>query len=150
MNYVVIYDPLYSLEFGKGPWLIMLLLTIPAALGAWRPSLLRGRPRSLSQPARILLVLGPTIAFLWISLVVTADGYNQKRLFEAGDFTFTEGAVHGFTPVGDHRPARFDLHGVPFSYYGSLGAPIHDGMQLRISHRGGTILRVEALRDRLG
>ncbi len=141
MDFATVYDPLYSLGSS-----IVTGLLVALVFGLWvvRPGLFLRRGWGLSQRGHVLISVAVGALLFGLAVSLLSDLVVQRRRFEAGDYAVAEGVVRGFVPVGDHRPARFDLGDAHFTFYGSLGVPVTEGLRLRILHRGDLILRVEA------
>ena len=106
------------------------------------------------RPAIILLILFSSATMV----VFAATFYRYASLVQgkrAGRVAIVEGAVNNFKPGGSHRRESFCVESSCFEYSRnapmdgfinaeSQGGPIiKDGLQVRVTHVAGTIVRLE-------
>jgi hypothetical protein len=134
------------------------VLVFAPKLLAWLPGL-QGRSRRLFSWSYFLFALTWTI----IASIGTYSSYRAVRAAEdEGRFTVVEGTVQNFHPMpyGGHSQETFEVDGMPFHYSdydgspgfhttASHGGPIREGLPVRISFAGTTILKLEIASDSL-
>lgn len=100
-----------------------------------------------------------SFAILWTLIAGLGIGFQQYQLrsdYARGDFDVVEGIVENFDPMPyeGHKSETFTVNGVKFSYSdyrvtpgfnntASHGGPIREGLSVRISYIGNTILKLE-------
>jgi hypothetical protein len=154
VNYHVVFD---ALQTGSQPAMclfISLILLVPGTVG-W--ALQRSPdPHSVLKGKIFLLI---SIASFGVSLVVATISsveYHQMKLALAeGDYQVTEGIVKEFVPIPPGGPPveSFRVGGASFHYGSGWDSIvfnsawnrryIHNDVQVRITHQGVSILRVE-------
>ena len=104
---------------------------------------------------------------LWFSLIWTMatfavtfpEYYLLRKKYRAHQYSVVEGIVENFKPMPyeGHENETFTVNGMRFEYSdyavssgfnqtSSHGGPIKEGIQVRISHIGNVILRLEILK----
>jgi hypothetical protein len=156
-GYVVVYDILRD-GIGVVPVAVCLGMLIPfgVVLG------LLVAQRKQRKP----VVGGVVWLVLWGTASLLGGGnvlYQHFRCVvwaRSGDFQVLEGRVTQFHPMARGKGSEnFTVNGVTFSYgdrnlgqggfrysFGS-GGQLHEGVQVRVSHREGRILKLEILRE---
>jgi len=154
VNYHVVFDALQTGSQLAICLFIPLLLLVPGAVG-WA---LKRSPDPYSVfKGKVFLFI--SIASFGISLMVATISfveYHQMKLALAeGDYQVTEGIVKEFVPMPPrgHPVESFRVGGASFHYGSGWDSIvfnsawnrgyIHNGAQVRITHRGVDILRVE-------
>ena len=154
MNYHVVFDALRNGSQLAICLFIPVFLLVPGAVGwALRNS---SGPHSVWKEKAFLFI---SIVSFGISLVVATISfveYHQMKLVLAeGDYQVTEGIVKDFVPMpsSGHPVESFTVGGAPFHYGSGWNSIvfnsawnrgyIHNDAQVRITHRGINILRVE-------
>lgn len=100
-----------------------------------------------------------TFSIIWTLITGLGIGSQQYQLrtdYARGDFDVVEGIVENFDPMPyqGHKSETFTVDGVKFSYSdfqvtsgfnntASHGGPIREGLPVRISYKGNTILKLE-------
>ena len=154
MHYHVVFDALQNGSQLAICLFIPLFLFVPGAVD-WALKRSPG-PRSVLQGKLFLFI---SIACFGTSLVVAMISfveYHQMKLaLGEGDYQVTEGIVKEFIPMppSGHPVESFRVGGRSFHYgsgWDSIGfnsawnrGYIHNDAQVRITHRGVDILRVE-------
>lgn len=98
-------------------------------------------------------------AVLWTLTAGLSIGSKQLSLredYENGNFKVVEGTVENFDPMpsSGHKMESFTVNGIRFEYSdfevtpgfnnaASRGGPIREGLKVRISYIGNTILKLE-------
>ena len=98
-------------------------------------------------------------AVLWTVSAWHSASSHQNELrsrYVSGDFTVVEGVVENFDPMPEHgnKMESFTVKNTKFSYSdfyitpgfnnaASRGGPIREGLYVRISHIGNTIVKLE-------
>jgi hypothetical protein len=154
VNYHVVFDALQNGSQLAICLFIPLFLLAPVAVG-W--ALTRSPGPHPALKGKVFLFI--SIASIGISLMVATISfveYHQMRLGLAeGDYQVTEGIVKEFVPMpaSGHPVESFRVGGASFHYGSGWDSIvfnsawnrgyIHNGAQVRITHRGVDILRVE-------
>ena len=154
MNYHVVFDALQNGSQLAICLFIPLFLLVPGAVG-W--ALKRSPDPHSVLKGKVFLFI--SIASFGVSLVVATISlveYHQMKLALAeGDYQVTEGIVKEFVPMppSGHPVENFRAGGASFHYGSGWDSVvfnsawnrgyIHNGAQVRITHRGVDILRVE-------
>lgn len=100
-----------------------------------------------------------SFAVLWTliaGLGIGVQQYQLRKSYAQGNFNIVEGAVENFDPMPyeGHKSETFTVDGVKFSYSDyqvtpgfnnatSHGGPIQEGLPVRISYIGNTIVKLE-------
>lgn len=154
MNYHVVFDALQNGSQLAICLLIPLFLLVPVAVG-W--ALKRSHDPHSVLKGKVFLFI--SIASFGVSLVgatISFVEYHQMKLALAeGDYQVTEGIVKEFVPMpaSGHPVESFRVGGASFHYGSGWDSIffnsawnrgyIHNDAQVRITHRGVNILRVE-------
>jgi len=154
MHYHVEFDALRNGSELAICVVIPLLLLVPGIVG-W--TLMRSRDTNLARKGTLFL-FASTVSFV-ITVVVASVGFveyhQMKKAVATHDYQVTEGVVSNFIPMpsSGHPSESFSVGGISFRYgagWDSLvfnaawnRGYIHNGAQVRITHRGIDILRVE-------
>lgn len=91
-----------------------------------------------------------------LCLNLAAEQYSLRERFRKGEYDTVEGIVEEFDPMpkGGHKNESFKVNGVKFEYSdfdispgfhnaASHGGPIREGLFVRVSHIGDTIVKLE-------
>lgn len=161
MNYQTIFEAT-SEPYRNLTFLIPgLAVSAVGAVLVWRPALLE-RFGYKQRGWRVFSWLFFLFAVLWTLsagfLLVSRDLAASQELAR-GNCSVIEGVVENFHPMpkSGHDTERFEVNGVHFSYSdyatsrgfnntASHGGPISEGLQVRICHNSGDILRLEVAR----
>jgi len=154
VNYHVVFDALQTGSQLAICLFIPLFLLVPGAVG-W--ALKRSHDPHSALKGKVFLFI--SIASFGVSLVVATNSlveYHKMKLALAeGDYQVTEGIVEEFIPMppSGHRVESFRVGGASFHYGTGWDSfvfnsawnrgYIHNDAQIRITHRGINILRVE-------
>ncbi len=154
MNYHLVFDALQSGSQFAICFFIPLYLLVPGAVG-WALKKAAG-PHSIWKERAFLFI---SIVGFGISLVVATisvvEFHEMKLALAEGDYQVTEGIVEEFVPMPTSgQPVESFRVGEVFFHYGSgwdslcfnsalNRGNIHNQAQVRITHRGNNILRVE-------
>jgi hypothetical protein len=155
VHYHVVFDALQTGSQLAVCLFIPLYLLVPGAVG-W--ALKRSSGSHSVRKEKALLFI--SIVGFGISLVAATISFVEYRQMKSaladGDYQVTEGIVEDFVPMpSSGQPVEsFRVSGVSFRYgsgWDSLyfssatnRGNIHNHAQIRITHRGNNILRVEA------
>ena len=157
MEYEVVFEIAKS---GMGELIFilpgLLFMIVGAGLIKFRDKLAEKRPRSFVNFFSFFFF---GFAVLWTLGAGLSIGSKQSSLredYENGNFEVVEGSVENFDPMprSGHKMESFTVDGVRFEYSDfvvtpgfnnatSRGGPIREGLQVRISHIGNTILKLE-------
>jgi hypothetical protein len=154
VNYHVVFDVLQNGSQLAICLFIPLFLFIPGAVGC---ALKRSPgPDSLLKEKVFLFISIASFGVSLVAAMISFFEYHQMKLALAeGDYQVTEGIVTEFVPMPPNgRPIEsFSVGGASFHYgsgWDSIGfnsawnrGYIHNDVQVRITHRGVDILRVE-------
>jgi hypothetical protein len=154
MHYHVVFDALRNGSELAICVVLPVLLLVPGIVG-W--TLIRSRDKNSARKGALFL-FSSAVSFV-ISVVVASIGFveyhQMKKAGASGDYQVMEAIVSDFIPmpISGHPSESFSVGGVPFRYgagWDSLvfnatwdRGYIHNGAQVRITHRGIDILRVE-------
>ena len=154
MNYHVVFDALQNGSELAICLFVPLYLLVPGVVG-WALQRTPGQHSKVKE--KIFQFI--SIASFGISLVAAAislvEYHQMKSSLAAGDYQVTEGIVEEFVPLpSSGQPVEsFRVGGASFHYgsgWDSLffnsawnRGNIHNHTQIRITHRGNNILRVE-------
>jgi hypothetical protein len=154
VNYHVVFDALQARSQLAICLFIPLFLLVPGAVGL---ALKRSHDPHCVLKGKVFLFI--SIASFGVSLVVATISfveYHQMKLALAeGDYQVTEGIVKEFVPMppSGHPVESFRVGGASFHYGSGWDSIvfnsawnqgyIHNDAQVRITHRGVNILRVE-------
>ena len=162
MDYVTVFEAFQEPFRNLGFLWPGLVLSIAGAVLVWRPTLLEkiGFRRATRWP--IFNWFFFLFAVFWTIAAGTAvlgGALGAKDALAEGSCQIVEGTVENFHPMpkSGHDTERFDVDGVHFSYSdfivspgfnntASHGGPIREGLQVRICHKDGDILRLEVAR----
>jgi hypothetical protein len=102
-------------------------------------------------------------SIFWTATALLSTGSKQASVREAyssGNYKVIEGVVKNFDPMpaSGHKMESFTVNGVKFEYSDSVvtpgfnnatskGGPIHEGLPVKISHIGNTILKLEVAKN---
>ncbi|WP_119268584.1 hypothetical protein [Taklimakanibacter deserti] len=137
-----------------------LLVFAPLLMQPIHPGGLQGRPRVYFSRA----FLGFAICWTTITFASTFSEYRSIRYALAtGQYETVKGKVTDFIPMPHrgHAMESFSVNHVNFSYSdfvitngfnntSSHGGPIREGVDVRISHIGNTIIKLEVATKALG
>jgi hypothetical protein len=154
VNYHIVFDALQNGSQLAICLFIPLFLLVPGAVG-W--ALKRSPdPHSVLQGKIFLFI---SIASFGVSLMVATisfvEYHRMKLALAEGDYQVTAGIVKEFVPMppSGHLLESFRVDGASFHYGSGWDSIffnsawnrgyIHNDAQVRITHRGGSILRVE-------
>ena len=134
----------------------LLFIIIGMFLIMFRNRLAKNRPKWFAN-AFSFFFLG--FAVLWTiraGISINSEQSGLRKSYEQGDFKVVEGIVENFDPMpqSGHKMESFTIKGVRFEYSDfvvtpgfnnatSLGGPIKEGLPVRISYIGNTILKLE-------
>jgi len=162
MDYVTVFDA--SAFLLKGIVFVVpgLVLSLVGAVLVFRPAALEavGFRRPMKWP--IFNWLFFLLAVAWTAIAGTtiiSRSLDASEALHGGKCEVVEGRVENFHPMpsGGHDTERFEVNGTHFSYSdfmvtagfnnaASHGGPIREGLQVRICHQSGVILRLEVAR----
>jgi len=125
-----------------------------------RKRLSENRPRQL---VNVFLWFFLLFSLIWTLIAGFGVGLEQASLrsdYAAGHYKVVEGTVENFDPMPyeGHKDESFTVKGVKFSYSdfhvspgfnnaASHGGPIKEGLHVRISYIGNTILKLEVAKS---
>jgi hypothetical protein len=154
VNYRVVFDALQTGSQLAICLFIPLFLLVPGAVG-W--ALTRSHDPQSVLKGKVFLFI--SIASFGVSLVLAtisfAEYHQMKLALAVGDYQMTEGIVKEFVPMSPSGPPveSFRVGGASFHYGSGWDSIvfnsswnrgyIHNDSQVRITHRGVNILRVE-------
>jgi hypothetical protein len=154
VNYHVVFDVLQNGSQLAICLFIPLFLFIPGAVG-WALKRSAG-PDCLLKEKVFLFISFASFGVALVAAMISFVEYHQMKLALAeGDYQVTEGTVTEFVPMpsNGHPIESFSVGEVSFHYgsgWDSIGfnsawnrGYIHNDVQVRITHRGVDILRVE-------
>ncbi|MEE2733508.1 MAG: hypothetical protein VYA55_21990 [Pseudomonadota bacterium] len=134
----------------------LLFVGIGAILIRFRSSLFKGKPKWV---ANLFSYFFFGFSIVWTLGAGIGIGFEQSSLrdkYAAGNFNVIEGKVENFDPMPaeGHKMESFTVKGVKFEYSdfmvtpgfhnaASRGGPIKEGLPVRISYIGNTILKLE-------
>jgi hypothetical protein len=138
-----------------------LALSAVGAVLVWWPELLEkfGYKKKVWRVFSWFFFLFAVTWTLSAGFFLVSRDYAASQELERGNCSVVEGVVENFHPMpkSGHDTERFEVNGVHFSYSdyvmspgfnntASHGGPIRDGLQVRICHNSGDILRLEVAR----
>ena len=156
-DYVVVFD---LAEVGYRQWTFpafgLPFLAVGALLVRYRNKVATAAP-AWARAAFSFFFFGFALLWITVSFVSTYGEYRTLRsALEEGRAAVAEGPVEDFVPMPDegHAMESFTVAGESFEYSdyvvttgfnntSSHGGPIQPGRQVRITHFGGHILRLE-------
>lgn len=158
-DYAVVYNIL-SAPVG---WQFCLVGFIPLAIGI---VVIIGKRRfGWSEPHWLLPIFAVGFGLLWLTIAcitIPQAVFAARASYEKGNYRLVEGTVSDFVPMpySGHQDECFTVKQERFCYSdfnlapgfhqsASHGGPIHEGLQVRIGYRGGSILRLEIPRNEL-
>ena len=158
MTYVTVYE-VSSVPFKDVAFLVPgIIITAIAAILVFWPALLEklGHRRKYGRIFSWCLFLFAVVLTISAGFAVVGRALSASQDLEDGNCNIVEGIVENFHPMPKegHERERFEVSGVQFSYSdyvagpgfnntASHGGPIREGLQVRICHQSGNILRLE-------
>jgi len=162
MDYITVFESSNTPLKGIGFVIPGLIVSLVAAALIFRPNFFKtiGFARAARSPIFNWLVFMFAIAWTVIAGGVTISrSLAASEALKEGNCETVEGRVENFHPMpkGGHDTERFEVAGTRFSYSdfimssgfnnaASHGGPIREGLQVRICHQSGVILRLEIAR----
>ena len=162
MTYEVAFD-IGSAGFKSWPFPAFGLIFVAVGVWLyWHRNALPGRWRRSARAAKIFTLSFLAFSGFWTLGTFAVTFLNYRRLAFAaaqGAVSVVEGPVRGFTPMpaAGHAMERFCVHDVCFEYSDYLvtagfnntsshGGPMRDGMSVRVTCVGNSIVKLEIVR----
>lgn len=162
MDYVTVFAVSAFPPKGIGFVVIGLVLSLVGAVLVFRPKAFEALGFRRQTKWLIFNWFVFLFAVAWTaiaSFTIVSRSLDASEALRSGKCEVVEGRVENFHPMprGGHDTERFQVDGTPFSYSdyivsagfnnaASHGGPIREGLQVRICHQSGVILRLEVAR----
>lgn len=161
MAYVTVFDASTFPPSGVGLVAIGLMISLVGAVMVFRPAALEliGDRGQTKWPNGSLFFLFGVVWTAIAGFTIIPRSLDASEALRSGGCQVVEGRVENFHPMQreGHDTEQFQVNGTPFSYSdyqltagfnntASHGGPIREGLQVRICHQSGVILRLEVAR----